>query len=196
MPYAVDASCASAGAFGGDSVNFDVPGDNPCTPSCGADSNDPPSMSIQSASSDDGDPVTRALSSSFDFVDDVRTTHGRILVVDRAGQHDELLAIYDAASFDLVEVILCRDLALSPSGRFAVFERFFARMASRLFAYHVTAVWNVCRWGVWPAWGVVSTASTKGRSSMWRRIGWCRAFDTTGRCSTGSTNAARLIGYG
>ena len=91
---------------------------------------------------DDGGPVTRPLPLSFEHVDGVRRTHGRILAVGRTSQGNDLLAIYDATSFDLLEVILCRDLALSPSGRFAVFERFFARTAPRQFAYHVTLLYD------------------------------------------------------
>ena len=50
MSHFVVCSCPSAFTFDGTSMTFDVPGDNPCTPDCGADAENPPSVSIQSAS--------------------------------------------------------------------------------------------------------------------------------------------------
>lgn len=91
---------------------------------------------------DGGEALTRALPGSLQYVDDVRPTHGKLLVMGRTSQRNDLLTVYDAGSLDLLEVILCRDLTLSPSGRFAVFERFFPRMAPRQYAYHVTLLYD------------------------------------------------------
>ena len=87
---------------------------------------------------------TRTLPPSVGHVDDVRAAHGKLLVVGRTNQRNDLLVIYDLPSLDLQDVILCRDLALSPSARFAVFERFFPRFGTpERYRRHVTLLYDV-----------------------------------------------------
>lgn len=60
----------------------------------------------------------------------VRKAHSKLLVVGRTDRRSDLLLIYALRSLDLLVVILCRDLVLSPSERLAVFERFFPRLGT------------------------------------------------------------------
>ena len=60
-------------------------------------------------------------------VADVREAHSKLAIVGRTNQLSDLLVIYALPSLELLDAIPWRDLVLSPSGRFAVFERFFPR---------------------------------------------------------------------
>ena len=93
--------------------------------------------------SEDAQPRTRTLPTQLRHVDDVRAAHGKLLVVGRTNQFNDLLVIYDLASLELLDVILCRELVLSPSGRFAVFERFFPRDAPDRYVQHLTLLYDV-----------------------------------------------------
>ena len=89
-------------------------------------------------------PEIRTLPPSVRHVDDVRVTHGKLLVVGRTNQGNDLLVIFDLTSLDLLDEILCRDLVLSPSARFAVFERFFPRFGTpERHSQHMTLLYDV-----------------------------------------------------
>lgn len=93
--------------------------------------------------SDDAEPRIRTLPAPLRHVDDVRVAHGKLLVIGTTNQFNDLLVIYDLASLELLDVILCRELALSPAGRFAVFERFFPRDAPERYVQHLTLLYDV-----------------------------------------------------
>ena len=92
---------------------------------------------------EDGGTQTRLLPASLRHVDDVRAAHGKLLIVGRTNQFNDLLVIYGLPSLGLLDVILCRDLVLSPSARFIVFERFFPRSAPERHAQHLTLLYDV-----------------------------------------------------
>ena len=93
---------------------------------------------------DDAGTQTRMLPLYLRHVDDVREVHSKLLVVGRTNQRSDLLLIYALPSLKLLDVVLCRDLVLSPSGRFAVFERFFPRMGTPpRHAEHMTLLYDL-----------------------------------------------------
>lgn len=69
--------------------------------------------------------------------------HAKLLVVGRTNRFNDMLVIYDLATLELLDVILCRELILSPSSRFAVFERFFPRDAPERNIQHLTLLYDV-----------------------------------------------------
>ena len=92
---------------------------------------------------DDGGARTRGLPASLRHVVDVREAYSKLLIVGRTNQLNDLIVIYALPSIELLDVILCRDLALSPSGRFVVFERFFPRSAPAHHLRHMTLLYDV-----------------------------------------------------
>ena len=92
---------------------------------------------------EDGGTQTRMLPPSLRHVDDVRAAHAKLLIVGRTNQLNDLLVIYGLPSLGLLDVILCRDLVLSPSARYVVFERFFPRSAPERHAQHLTLLYDV-----------------------------------------------------
>ena len=92
---------------------------------------------------DDGGVRTRGLPPSLRHVVDVREAYSKLLIVGRTNQLNDLIVIYALPSLELLDVILCRDLVLSPSGRFVVFERFFPRSAPAHHLRHMTLLYDV-----------------------------------------------------
>ena len=92
----------------------------------------------------DAEIQARVLPPSLRHVDDVRAAGSKLLVVGRTDQRNDLLVVYDLPSLDLLDVILCRGLVLSPSARFAVFERFYPRFGTpEAYARHLTLLYDV-----------------------------------------------------
>ena len=77
-------------------------------------------------------------------VADVREAHSKLLILGKTNQRNDLLVVYALPSLKLLDVILCRDVVLSPSARFAVFERFFPRMGTPArHSNHMTLLYDV-----------------------------------------------------
>ena len=77
-------------------------------------------------------------------VADVREAHSKLLILGKTNQLNDLLVIYALPSLKLLDAILCRDVVLSPSARFAVFERFFPRMGTPArHAQHMTLLYDL-----------------------------------------------------
>ena len=74
----------------------------------------------------------------------VRSFRDKIVVLGK-DQYSDLMVVYDRKTLDILDYIRGRQITLSPSGRFAVYERYFAPRGPAEYHSHLTLLYDLVR---------------------------------------------------